>query len=356
MRIHSEDGTVDLAAFEALADEGYLRRQRHPTEDLWIWNYTQHAQFEGHWTRETLMARGLITDSIGRIVARPFEKFFNWEEHRGPLPAGAYEVWEKVDGSLGILYWVGGEPCIATRGSFASEQALVATEMVRGKYREHLDGLDPQFTHLFEIIYPENRIVVDYGGKCQLVYLGARHTAEGWDISPVTGSWPHQPEFFSTLESVQNPLDLKMLEQPNREGFVLRFLGTGLRLKLKFDEYVRLHKIMTGWSAKDVWEAMGMGSRPAVCRLMDRVPDEFYAEVRKVMEDLEERAAAIEAQCLEDFRGIPLGDRRDAARYITTRDNPHVLFAMLDGKDYKQKIWALVKPSGVRALWRGDER
>lgn len=348
-------GFIDLPIFEGLLSEKYISRRQHPSAPLWIWNYTQRTQFDSYWTRETIMSRGLITDFSGQIVARPFNKFWNWEEHQGPLPAGPYEVWEKLDGSLGILYWVDGQPCIATRGSFESEQAQAATEMLREDYSSYLSGLDPEFTHLFEIIYPENRIVVDYHGDRKLVYLGARHTAEGWDLSPSPESWPHRPDFFSTLDSATNPLDLKLLAQSNKEGFVLRFLGSGLRLKLKFDEYVRLHKVMTGLSAKDIWSAMAQGGRPAVHQMMELVPDEFYSEVKKVMDGLETSALAIETQCLADFQWVPSGDRRMAAQYISSKSNSHVLFAMLDGKDYKQKIWDLIKPSGARSLWKTNE-
>lgn len=53
-------------------------------------------------------------------VARPFPKFFNLDEaiaNGEQLPAEAFEVTEKLDGSLGILYWLDGEPRLATRGT-----------------------------------------------------------------------------------------------------------------------------------------------------------------------------------------------------------------------------------------------
>ena len=38
-------------------------------------------------------------------------------------PTSSLMSTEKIDGSLGILYWVGDEAKIATRGSFTSRQA-----------------------------------------------------------------------------------------------------------------------------------------------------------------------------------------------------------------------------------------
>ena len=86
--------------------------------DLLIWNYTPRVQFGKHWTEETLMARGLITDLEGNVVARPFKKFFNLGEHQGDLPIEEFNVTEKLDGSLGIVYKRDGIPYLATRGRF----------------------------------------------------------------------------------------------------------------------------------------------------------------------------------------------------------------------------------------------
>src|ERR1041384_1181072 len=99
--------------------EGYINVQKHPTENLWIHNYSNSAQFDQVWDNETLMCRGLIMDADRNIVARPFPKFFNLSEviPKGEqLPNEDFIVTEKMDGSLGILYKVNHVPNIATRG------------------------------------------------------------------------------------------------------------------------------------------------------------------------------------------------------------------------------------------------
>lgn len=74
------------------------------------------------WNHATLTCRGLIADSEGTILARPSTKFFNLEQVE-QLPDEPFEVYEKLDGSLGILYWLDDEPYISTRGSFESPQS-----------------------------------------------------------------------------------------------------------------------------------------------------------------------------------------------------------------------------------------
>lgn len=130
-------------------NEGLLYKQIHPTLPLTIWNYTEEVQYNNKWDELTLSARGLVTDEFGTIVARPFKKFFNMEEGKH-TPTQDFEVFEKVDGSLGIVFNYKGEWLIATRGSFTSDQAIKGKEML-DKYP--VEKLDKNKTYLFEIIY-----------------------------------------------------------------------------------------------------------------------------------------------------------------------------------------------------------
>ena len=82
---------------DALVEEGWLISQVHPTLDLTIYNYSPKTQYERYWTEDTLAVRGLVLDSKGNIVARPFGKFFNAEEVKpADIPSGPFEVYEKI--------------------------------------------------------------------------------------------------------------------------------------------------------------------------------------------------------------------------------------------------------------------
>ena len=95
-----------LEILEKYHQDGLLHKQTHPTKDLTIWNYSPKVQYERLWDEITIMCRGLVTNSKGEIVARPFKKFFNYEEHKPEdIPNEHYEVFEKMDGSLGILFY-----------------------------------------------------------------------------------------------------------------------------------------------------------------------------------------------------------------------------------------------------------
>jgi len=134
----------DKELLKEMVEKGYVSIQKHPTEDLFIHNYTKQAQYEWLWNDITKKCRGLIMNSRGDVIANPFEKFFNLEEldaKEQPIPNEPFEVYEKVDGSLGILYWMRDIPMIATRGSFTSEQAQEGTKILLEKYKDSFEKL-----------------------------------------------------------------------------------------------------------------------------------------------------------------------------------------------------------------------
>lgn len=325
----------DREKLDAMAADGWLRSQRHPDADLWIYNYTEKTQYENHWTPETISCRGLILDANGGVVARPFPKFFNWgTPQAADLPLHEpYKIREKVDGSLGILYYLDGQARIATRGSFTSEQAKVGTRMLT----EYEWGVIPGHTPLFEIVYPENRIVVDYGDRRELVLLAVIDNATGREEQMWWSGRAAQTIEHDDLAT------LHALEQPNSEGFVVTF-ESGARVKVKFAEYVRLHKIVTGVNARMIWESLMNGDD--LDELLAGVPDELHAWITQTIDDIVARYAALENHCVEVFDARPdTSDRKTLAQYFLASDaNPAVLFRLLDGKPCDDLIWKAIRP------------
>lgn len=322
-----------------------VSRKEHPNGNLFIYNYTPKVQYERLWNEATLQARGLILDQDMNFVARPFGKFFNLEEQGVVIPNEPFDVFEKLDGSLGILYWVGDEPSIATRGSFESDQAKHATKLLHGKYSHTLSKLDRNSTYLFEIIYPENRIVVDYGKMDDLVLLTVIDTQSGEERIEDLG-FPIAKKFDGI-----NDLDqLRKLEEENKEGFVIRF-KSGLRLKVKFSEYVRLHRIITGVSNVAIWEYLSEGK--PMDELLDKVPDEFYDWVKMTTKELTSAYDSILSECMAIFNGgilKGLKTRKEIALYFQAQKYPQVLFSLLDCKDTKKLAWKLVRPRHSKPL------
>ncbi|QHT65431.1 2'-5' RNA ligase [Rhodocytophaga rosea] len=327
---------INLPELQSMIDQKYISVQKHPQAELYIYNYAPKTQYERLWTELTLLCRGLILDATSKIIARPFPKFFNLEEHQPEeIPNESFEVYEKLDGSLGILYWHNDEPFIATRGSFDSDQARKATQFLYSTYAHSIPFLQKDQTYLFEIIYPENRIVVDYGQKNELILLAILDNKTGQDLPLEDIGFP----LVKKYDGLHDIRQLRKLAADNREGFVVRFKN-GFRVKVKFEEYVRLHRILTGVSNQMIWEML-REDKP-LDEMLDHVPDEFYQWVKHTREKLLAEFANIETQCKQDFR--MLEDRKTTALYFLTCRYPGILFAMLDNRDYKPAIWKMIKP------------
>jgi RNA ligase len=346
-------------------EDELVQKQVHPTLPLTIWNYTPKVQYgEGNaqykfWDDVTKQCRGLVTDNEGNVVARPFKKFFNIEENQH-IPTEQFDVYEKMDGSLGILFNYKGEWVLATRGSFTSDQSVKGTELLQ-KY--DYQRLNPDYTYLFEIIYPENRIVCTYDFE-DLVLLGMIHTESGDEVNIHSGN--NEDVRFKNLlnnlgfnivrkyDGISDYSYLKHAISDNREGFVVRF-SNGDRMKIKGEEYLRLHKIMTNLSTTGVWEVLSSGGKME--DYLKDVPDEFYKKVKQYVSTLNYhhyRYSEYAGKMHDYFRYGKYGDnekeytKKEFAEHLE-RNNVHpkvksLCFAMWDGKPYDHIIWKYLKP------------
>lgn len=330
--------TID--ALEEMISSGYVRMTKHPERPLYIYNYTAKAQYEYMWNEVTMLCRGLILDEQYGIVARPFTKFFNYGEVTDQqIPSLPFEVYDKMDGSLGILYWCNDRPYFASRGSFMSEQAIKATELLYDKYAKSIDQLDKTKTYLFEIIYPENRIVIDYGHKEELVLLAIVDIKTGIE-TPLTDIGFPVVKRYDGLNDLQA---IRQMQMDNKEGFIIRFVN-GYRVKIKFAEYVRLHKIITQVSSKTIWEHLR--DNQSMDELLDKVPDEFYNWVRATIDEFWNAYRKIEAEAKAEYN--ELEDRKTTAFYFQTCQHPAILFKMYENRSYDAIIWKMLKPKYER--------
>ncbi len=336
---------------EDLEKKGYISIRKHPKKDLWIYNYTKALQYDRKWCEITKMCRGLILDGAGNIVARPFPKFFNLGENEVSLPNEGFEVYEKMDGSLGILYWIDKVPYIATRGSFESSQAIAGTKILHKKYADI--PYESGVTYLFEIIHPSTRVVVDYDGLEDLILIAKIDNKTGKDLSMrVKNAYRN----FPIVKQYNDIVDYKSLSKincKNREGFVIRF-DCGLRIKIKFEEYVRIHRLLMKTSEKDIWRILYEGKDPY--KLLDDVPDEFFKWFKSTVDNLNLRYKSILNQARENLmhstiqnyinRNSPVDLRRHVAKYLLSKKYGNISFLILDGKDFRNAIWRLCKPIG----------
>jgi len=354
---------IDIEIIDKYVSEGLIEKNSHPTLPIAIYNYSRQTQFEGKWDEITKICRGLVLDNDGNVVAKPFGKFFNMEEHDpSEIPNETFEVFEKMDGSLGILFWYQGQWIFASKGSFTSDQANKGRELL-SKY--DIQPLPRGYTTLVEIIYPENRIVCDYGEDECLVVLTM--------ISNVSGKEFDYSSLIQVCEVVGMPVvkrydgvedykTLKSIIKLNQEGFVIRFRN-GFRMKIKGEEYVRLHRILTGFSNINIWEILKDGKD--MNEFLERVPDEFDKWVKSVAMNLRYTHYSISERAGKMYDYFmygkyndeePVTDRKVFAEWVLKQDKhlQPILFKMFDKKDYSSYIWSLIRPTYSKPFWQKE--
>lgn len=364
--------------FKQMLDEGHIRSQVHPLyPELVIFNYTQSAQYDRVWNAATNVCRGLIVklangvlDENAEVVARPFNKFHNLNTEYVPetleanLPNDTPLVTTKLDGSMGILYSYDSKVWVATRGSFNSDQAQWATNWLRKHYAQDdyyfwaHRAEHPDCTMVFEIIYSENRIVVDYDFE-GMIALGLVEIATGLErprneLEAVA----HRNGFKVVPKFDKSLAECAAEDVPNEEGYVLTY-SNGVKVKVKFAEYVRLHRILTGLNPKTVWEMLSLGQHDAIDKLLadPKMPVAFVTWLREVATELMVQYVQLERVAQSVFDARPASEvRKDQALYF--KQTPHlcsVLFAMLDGKDYAPIIWDRIKPKVTKTFKKDGE-
>ena len=209
-------------------------------------------------------------------------KFFNYGQEQAPKfqPVEYVHVADKMDGSLGIIYPTPlGEWAVATRGSFTSDQAIHATTLLNSGIDPILDYLRTTyrigFVPVVEIIYPENRIVLNYGNLDSLPLLGFVDLSTGVfdpaiDGKDRDGEWP-----WGVAESKGEMTYAEALALPpreNAEGLVLYRSWDGAMVKVKQEDYV-----ITSYSIHytKLYDARSCGFEAHLAHIFDTIQLDF---------------------------------------------------------------------------------
>ena len=344
----------DFKELDRLDEEGYLRKVT--LGDLVLYNYTDATTYEKLWNEHTLNSRGTVYDSNGNLVSLAFPKFFNLSElpedkQKTILASKDFTVYEKLDGSYGNVFYYKDRWMVTTRGSFTSEQAIYATNNLLPKY--DMSNVPKHLSFAVEIIYPSNRIIVEYGDREELVTLAIFDNKEGKEIKLSDSSpFPIVPSYkFNTISEVVQKIKTMTSQE---EGYVVK-LSDGSRIKLKSEEYLNVARIVSRMSPLVLWESMENGKVSK--SLMETIPEEFrdvYEDYRVKLEDMYiDCKSACYNRYLEVMKAIkPEDDNISKAIGLYLKDNPDELnqtvFLILKDKldNLDTFIMQQIKPSG----------
>jgi len=316
------------------------------------YTYSRGCVYEGQWNDITTLARGLVLNPRDKkVVATPFPKFFNLGEGKQPIPNEQFHTYEKVDGSLIIAFHDGNYWCCATKGSFTSDQAYWASR----KLGEHgFAKLDIGTTYLFEAVYAENKIVVDYHFE-DVVLLGA-YDPDGieyeydWLIIIAKRLGCRLMKLYPFNEPIDVVKHAEHLTK-DEEGFVLRW-PNGYRLKVKGEEYLKIHRAISGLTPLEVWRRM------LACEDMNiyrkHLPEELWADFDQIFDILRDEYEAKlfhGAYCVDKYKNQTDKEIGLQLKALPS-DIKSTLFPLRRGVDpainmrLRKTIFGLFKPKG----------
>ncbi len=193
--------------------------------------------------------RGLIFDNEGRIMSRPFHKFFNVNERLETMShyidmSQPHVIMEKMDGSMARPILVNGVIRLATKMGVTSvaeeaENFLVNSTQYFQIYKWLKSCVTSGVTPIFEYIAPTNKIVIEYS-EPKLVLLAMRNNITGNYYMPHKAPFEMVPQYGSVDGNLSDYI-ARAREMQGREGDIIRF-SDGHMVKVKNDWYVRIHK------------------------------------------------------------------------------------------------------------------
>ena len=246
---------LNLKELIELTKTTHICFEKHPENELYIFGYYNGGIDKPNiWNDITKICRGLIVDNDGRIIERPFEKFWTYRQYMSEdtlllsenkiqrIPNSPFKIFEKIDGSMATLYWVDDIPYLATQRSFTSPKAKKATEILHKKYPHVFEKFDKNFTYIFEAVYQETSILIDYGNQEDLYLIGVINKETGIAIPIPDIGFPKCQDLTYKYGHLKNYDELSNLNIPNLEGFVIQY-ENDLRIKIKFPWYKELSLI-----------------------------------------------------------------------------------------------------------------
>ena len=231
---------------ELLQKEPYYLKIKRDRKFI-IFNYNQiMSDFSNPIVKE---ARGIILeDKTFRVVCFPFTKFFNVDEpNASKIDWESARVQEKIDGSL-IKVWFDNDYGwqISTNGCIDAFTCELPNNLVYNNFGElflkAIDGYfegNPNYTYMFELVSPYNKIVVDYP-EIKVYHLATRDNITGEEVEINLGIDKPKQYKLKTEEDVKRAASRLPFDE---EGYVVvdKYYN---RVKIKSPAYVNAHRLV----------------------------------------------------------------------------------------------------------------
>jgi T4 RnlA family RNA ligase len=255
--------------------------------DIFFYRFATFSDFKNNEHLGSLEARGIAF--LGEKAFPAFHKFFNWKEN--PYTDFSIEddevlvVQEKIDGSLIHPIVIDDHLLVKSKTSFLSEHAEAGKKLLERDDRKKslvFDLYKDGFVPLFELIGPENQVVVRYD-KDDLVLLAIRNIYNG-EYLPLEEVGKIAKEYkvdFTKWKEMPFYRLRKVLEnEKGIEGFVAFVNNNFVKFKTKW--YLNLHSFISEIREDVIFDAF-------LDEKLDDILINIDGEKKKIVEEIAER-------------------------------------------------------------------
>lgn len=346
-------------------------------ENYTVINYVVAFDDTFEWDENDSMAsairrecRGLIFDVDGKLISRPYHKFFNVGEKKDTQinQINLYEphvILQKLDGSMVRPIPTSEGFRLATKAGI-TDISMNAETFIQDKpqYLNFIRNcIEYKLTPIFEWVSRKNRVVVDYQ-EDNLILTSIRNNFSGnyflhWNMVEIAQHYNIAVVKAINGLSIQNiELCVNQIRQwDDGEGVVIRF-NTGHMVKIKTDDYVLRHKSKEAINQeKNVLQTVLEDSVDDLVPLLspsdaDRIKS-FQKAFWVAVDDL-----AGEMADLYNLGNMMYPDKKDfAVEFVQRKILPihgPIMYAMKNGKGSKQAIIEMISKN-ISTQTRIDE-
>jgi T4 RnlA family RNA ligase len=309
-----------------------------------------HSDFSLPLVRE---CRGIILDELdnNRPVCIPFFKFGNFGESYVPeIDWSTARVQEKVDGSIIKLWHCRGTWHVSSNSEIDARNAHINSALLSGAPRTSLytlfmeawhktgvniESLDKNYTYIFELTSPHNRIVMKYEDVA-IRHIGTRHNCALQECELDIGvAKPKTFPFNGLDECIESAKQMG----DDDEGYVVVDQDYN-RLKIKSPRYVALNHLVQGVTTLgNIVEIIQKNEQEEFLAYFP----EYRGAFSKIVDGIEEFSIR-QADALERILSESYDSRKELAEAVIKEECPACLFVLIDGKEANVKDWLLSRP------------
>lgn len=358
LRENSTDGKILFSKIKDILVKEPYNLIVNEDEEYFILKYNQiESDMSNPIVKE---CRGIILRKDNfKIVCHPFYKFFNYGEARADkIDWNTAVVMEKIDGSI-TKVWYDKKWHVSTNGVIDASKATnpmgktfyamfieglknAIGKNTAGDVLDFFNTLNPDYTYMFEMVHPLNRIVVRHE-KPMLYHIGTRNNITHTEINEDINIPKPKTYSFNNLEEV-----LAMAEKLpySEEGYVV-VDGDWNRVKIKSPSYLAVHHLKNN----------GVVTYKRILKLiLQGETDEFLAYFPEFKPYFDKAQAKYDdylasmTKVINDIKTKTFDNRKDYALAVVKSPCPDFFFKVLDKKYNFDQFSDYVQEAGAEWL------